>query len=132
MTISQFRLSKLEELKNSPKLAEQKNFLLDIDCILEHFLKKDRAWILSHDDMDLETVAENASIIDEIETSIEKRKTGLPVAYITGKKEFYGTEFFVNRDVLIPKPDTEIIVEKADGSEVCIAHVDQDVNLKYP
>ena len=45
--------------------------------------------------------------------AIEKRTTGLPVAYITGHKEFYGYDFCVTPDVLIPKPDTEILVEKA-------------------
>lgn len=44
---------------------------------------------------------------------IAKRETGLPIAYITGHKEFYGFDFIVSPDVLIPKPDTEILVERA-------------------
>ena len=45
--------------------------------------------------------------------AVARRATGLPIAYITGHKEFYGYDFIVTPDVLIPKPDTEILVERA-------------------
>ncbi len=45
--------------------------------------------------------------------AVARRATGLPIAYITGHKEFYGYDFLVTPDVLIPKPDTEILVERA-------------------
>ena len=45
--------------------------------------------------------------------AVSRRATGLPIAYITGHKEFYGYDFIVSPAVLIPKPDTEILVERA-------------------
>lgn len=53
------------------------------------------------------------SIIDEFERLIKKRLSGIPVSYITNKKEFFGRDFYVNPAVLIPRPDTEVIIEKA-------------------
>lgn len=81
---------------------------LDADCLLQFLFNKDKTWVLLH---------RNENVAPELETAfaklVEKRKTGLPVAYITGKKEFYGIDYYVTQDVLIPKPDTEILVEKA-------------------
>lgn len=81
---------------------------LDADCLLQFLFNKDKTWVLLH---------RNENVAPELETDfaklVQKRKTGLPVAYITGKKEFYGIEYYVTPDVLIPKPDTEILVEKA-------------------
>ena len=81
---------------------------LDINCILEHILQKDRTYLLIHRDEDLSSEQEQAFLV-----AVEKRRTGLPVAYITGHKEFYGLDFYVTPDVLIPKPDTELLVEHA-------------------
>lgn len=51
-------------------------------------------------------------IIEKFDLLVEQRLTNKPIAYITGKKEFYGRDFFVGDGVLIPRPDTEIIVEE--------------------
>ncbi|MCR4627827.1 MAG: peptide chain release factor N(5)-glutamine methyltransferase [Treponema sp.] len=81
---------------------------LDINCILEHILQKDRTFLLIHRDLELSKAQETAFL-----EAVAKRRTGLPVAYITGHKEFYGLDFYVTSDVLIPKPDTELLVEHA-------------------
>ena len=81
---------------------------LDADLILCHVLGVSRTWLFLHNDDVLTTEQEAA-----FESALEKRLGGLPVAYITGEKEFYGRTFFVTQDVLIPKPDTELLVEKA-------------------
>ncbi|MBQ5998431.1 MAG: peptide chain release factor N(5)-glutamine methyltransferase [Treponema sp.] len=102
MTIQEFKTSAIKELSNSPSPA------LDISVMLEHCLKINKTQVLL-----------NAShpITEEqlfwLNEAISKRKTGLPVAYITGHKEFYGYDFIVSPAVLIPKPDTELLVEKA-------------------
>ena len=50
--------------------------------------------------------------IDKFKNLIERRKKGEPIAYLINKKEFWKDEFFVNKDVLIPRPDTELIIEQ--------------------
>jgi release factor glutamine methyltransferase len=49
--------------------------------------------------------------IDRINTTVERRQSGEPLQYIFGKAYFYDREFFVNRDVLIPRPDTETLID---------------------
>lgn len=91
-------------------LAQSPTPVLDTDCILESVLKKDKTYILFHRDDELTQEQQ-----DSFFGGIKKRAKGLPVAYITGHKEFYGIDFFVTPDVLIPKPDTEVLVEEAAG-----------------
>lgn len=81
---------------------------LDADCLLQFILNKDKTWILLNRNYELSSQEEA-----EFLRLVEKRKTGFPVAYITGKKEFYGIEYSVTPAVLIPKPDTEILIEEA-------------------
>ncbi|GMO45842.1 MAG: hypothetical protein Pg6C_07820 [Treponemataceae bacterium] len=81
--------------------------LLDAECILAYVLRLSRAEILSRGGNELDAGQESAFC-----RAAELRANGLPVAYITGVKEFFGFEFQVTSDVLIPKPDTELLVEK--------------------
>ena len=81
---------------------------LDINCILCSILNVDKTYLLTHSQNELtETQLENLA------SAVNKRRTGLPISYITGVKEFYGRDFCVSPAVLIPKPDTEILVERA-------------------
>ncbi|MBR0033385.1 MAG: peptide chain release factor N(5)-glutamine methyltransferase [Treponema sp.] len=110
MTIQEIRLKSIESLRNSnlKNFPEQlRTISLDSDIIISHILQKNRTWILFHRSEEVPKDKE-----EKIFSLIEQRKTGLPIAYITGHKEFFGLDFLVTRDVLIPKPDTELLVEK--------------------
>ncbi|MBQ7157847.1 MAG: peptide chain release factor N(5)-glutamine methyltransferase [Treponema sp.] len=81
---------------------------LDAECILQ--------WVLGCDKTHL--LLRRSDVLSEeqlaaCQDALEKRKTGFPIAYITGTKEFFGYEFYVTPSVLIPKPDTELLVEQA-------------------
>ena len=102
MEIREFKSWAKKHLSSSPSAA------LDVSVLLEFFLGKDKTWILLHEKDEL-----SAEQFSKLSEAVFARKTGLPVAYITGRKEFYGYDFFVTPDVLIPKPDTEILVESA-------------------
>ena len=81
--------------------------LFDADILIAHILKKERSWLLSHSDFDF------LPYKNEFETFVKKRSSGLPIAYLTGTKDFFGRTCYVNENVLIPKPDTETLVELA-------------------
>lgn len=89
---------------------------LDADCLLAHVLGKDRSFLLAHDEIELSAAQERAFF-----NAVSRRNTGLPVAYITGHKEFFGFDFKVTPDVLIPKPDTELLVERTLCELECLA-----------
>lgn len=89
------------------KTQPRSSLTLDADVLLQHFLNKPRAWLFAHDDTDI------SSIRKAFCAAVERRCTGLPVAYITGEKDFWELPFHVSPDVLIPKPDTELLVERS-------------------
>lgn len=81
---------------------------LEARVLLAHALKVDRAWLIGHD---RDTPSpEHQKTIGEL---ISRRVSGEPVAYILGEREFYGRMFMVTPDVLIPRPETELLVEAA-------------------
>lgn len=80
---------------------------LDVKIILEHILKKDDVYLIANN----QEIISNAQY-QKFRRLIRRRKKGEPTAYIVGHKEFYGLDFAVNKNVLIPRPETEILVEK--------------------
>ena len=116
MTIKEARQNAYRQLseawekqkKTAGPYAQKPDFFLDIDVILQELLQVERSFLLAHNETKLKQ-----KDIKRFFTLIQKRSRGLPIAYIVGKKEFYGLSFFVSPHVLIPKPDTEILVEKA-------------------
>lgn len=81
---------------------------LDAELLLAHTLGRPRVALYTHFDQPL-TKAELASFRD----CIVRRLAGTPVAYLIGEKEFYGLTLHVNEAVLVPRPETELLVEVA-------------------
>ncbi len=81
--------------------------LLDCEILMSKALNKNREFIVLN--LDQELKKEKYFYFQEL---IKERSRGKPVAYITGNKHFWKDEFYVNENVLIPRPDTEIIIEQ--------------------
>ena len=81
--------------------------LLDSELLLSQVIKKDRKFILLNLDKELDKSTQNS-----FRDLILKRSRGKPLAYLTGIKSFWKYDFKVNEKVLIPRPDTEIIIEQ--------------------
>jgi release factor glutamine methyltransferase len=81
---------------------------LDAEVLLAHALNRDRGWLYAHPEQILSS--HQLSVYQSLVSCRAKRE---PVAYLTGHKEFFGLEFTVTRDVLIPRPETERLVELA-------------------
>lgn len=77
------------------------------ELILAHILKKSREYVLTHPEIEL---TKKQTI--KYQNFIKRRLNHEPMAYILGHKEFYGLDFKVTRDTLIPRPETELLVEK--------------------
>jgi len=86
--------------------ASSESPVLDAEVLLCRVLGKPRSYLRAWPDKRLETAQ-----ITAFETLITKRQKGLPIAYITGSREFWSRDFTVTPDVLIPRPDTECLIE---------------------
>lgn len=81
---------------------------LEARMLLQHILNVDRVWLIAHDIDEL-----SPQVQDQFQELENKRKNGAPMAYILGQREFMGYMFKVNENVLIPRPETEHLVEAA-------------------
>jgi release factor glutamine methyltransferase len=76
--------------------------------LLMHVLGRDRTYILAHAEDQL-----TDKQVEAYRESLDARASGKPLQYITGRQEFFGLEFEVTSDVLIPRPETELLIEAA-------------------
>ncbi len=81
---------------------------LDAEVLLAHVLGKDRVWLIAHNNDSLDGAGAKL-----FEQAIQRRARREPLQYITARQEFWGLDFLVTPDVLIPRPETELIVESA-------------------
>tara|TARA_B100001123_G_scaffold94129_1_gene108423 strand:+ start:307 stop:1146 length:840 start_codon:yes stop_codon:yes gene_type:complete len=80
---------------------------LDVEILLSEAIKKNREYLI----INFKKKVENKNI-KLFKKMLNKRKKGEPIAYILNKKEFWKNSFYVDRNVLIPRPDTEVLVEE--------------------
>jgi release factor glutamine methyltransferase len=93
---------------------------IEARILLAHVVERDRAWLAAHGDAEL--TVQQAKAFDEL---ARRRHNGEPVAYLTGRREFYGLDLEITPEVLIPRSETELLVDltlmrigKADAARV--------------
>lgn len=98
---------------------------LDSELILSHVLQTTRTWLIAHQNDNID----NAKTLQNADKLLAKRLQRIPLAYLTNHKEFYNRSFFVNESVLIPRPESETIIELL---KACIEAFDEDVAERQP
>jgi release factor glutamine methyltransferase len=83
---------------------------LDAQTLLAHLTGHPRAWLLAHPEAEL-----GAQTQEKLGSFLERLSRGEPLPYVVGEWEFFGLPFCVNPEVLIPRPETELLVETAIG-----------------
>ncbi len=95
--------------------AHVPSFTLAGELLLLHVLGRDRTWIYAHPEEEI-----SAADAEQFSLLIARRAAGEPTQHLTGKQEFWGLEFEITPDVLIPRPETEHVIEVAlDRLAVC-------------
>jgi len=92
---------------------------LDAEVILSFVLKKPREFLYTYPEMELDpstSLRTGSKCVQSFDKLIKKRTQYYPIAYITNNKEFFGLNFYVDERVLIPRPETELLVENVVGT----------------
>ena len=97
----------LKEGREKLQMSNINSSLLDSEILISKAIRKDRKFVILN--LDQEIKKKNYDYFYEL---INERARGKPIAYLIGKKDFWKYEFSINENVLIPRPDTEIIVDK--------------------
>jgi len=95
-------------------VCDEDRFLgrFEAEVLLAHLLQVDRSWFITHNKQILEP-----KIRHQFESWVKRREQHEPIAHILGEKEFYKRSFIVNKQVLIPRPETELIIELIIGDK---------------
>ena len=101
MIISELLTEAIGLLENSSDSAR-----LDAEVLLCHLLQKDRAYLITWPEKNIDSAT-----VETYRQLIQRRQTGEPIAYITGQREFWSLNLNVNQHTLIPRPETEDLVE---------------------
>ncbi len=104
LTLRELATQAESQLKTSPHPDRARQ---DAETLLLHVVHQDRAWLISHWDEEA-----SIEIQPEYDSLTTRRQTGEPLQYITGSSEFFGLPFSVGPGVLIPRPETEHLVEE--------------------
>jgi len=104
MTIKEAKIKAIKKLQR----ASGKEAPIDAEILLAHALKISREELLAHNERIVPAFA-----LAKFHSLVARRAKHEPVAYLVGHKEFFGLQFAVNKHVLIPRPETELIVEEA-------------------
>lgn len=86
---------------------------LEADLLVGFALGRERAWLYAHG----EDVPDNTSL-ERINELVAARRRGVPIAQLLGEREFYGRSFMVDGNVLIPRPETELLIELSLGLDL--------------
>jgi len=103
MNISDLLSLGIKNLKKTSPTPE-----LDTEVLLTYILKKSKEFIYTNLDKEISS----RKALNDFLTSLRRREKREPVAYITGHKEFYGLDFHVNKSTLLPRPETELIIDE--------------------
>ena len=92
---------------NIIKKRDFNNPSLDVQLILSHLLQKDKVYLFLHREEEVDEAVE-----EKFYEMVKRRNAGYPLQYMINSQEFMGLDFYVQEGVLVPRPDTEILVEK--------------------
>jgi protein-(glutamine-N5) methyltransferase, release factor-specific len=104
MTIREAKVNGIKKLRH----ASRREAPIDAEILLAHALNISREELLAHDERRVPSFA-----LAKFNSLVARRGRHEPIAYLTGHKEFFGLQFAVNKHTLIPRPETELVVEEA-------------------
>ena len=97
----------ISEAYKKLKKSGIKTAKLDSEILMSKVIQKDRAFVILNSDYDLKK-----KLVNCYKDLIKKRSIGTPISYLTGTKNFWNYDFKINKNVLIPRPDTELIIQE--------------------